>query len=216
MENNNELVLVWNNSTKVNKPIIERRTMENFVQDPSNKNFSFRDEESNLRKTCSSNLDKRPKRNQEIPFNLKLVDDKEWRFETTINYSELEVNNLEKTRKSLNSCKRFRSQLQLDNKNVKDLNKNNHSKTIKCERLEQTGRNRFAIEKLRSYQISKHSGVWEYNPFEKRYMWSDTGSFDPESPGDVRITRHPDAYILSGPTLSTSAYTIHRSQRTSN
>ena len=63
-------------------------------------------------------------------------------------------------------------------------------------------KNRYAIEASRKYKTSHHSGVWEFNNAEGRYMWSDTGSFEYESPGDIVKVHNPDAYIMTGPTLA--------------
>ena len=57
-------------------------------------------------------------------------------------------------------------------------------------------RNRQAIEPSRKYSSYRHSGTWEFNPIEGRFMWSDTGSFIYESRGDVKVTRDPDRYNL--------------------
>lgn len=59
-------------------------------------------------------------------------------------------------------------------------------------------RNRLAIEPSRKYTTFHHSGTWEYNPIEKRHMWSDTGSFVFDSRGDVKLTVNPDAYNVEG------------------
>lgn len=63
-------------------------------------------------------------------------------------------------------------------------------------------RNRYAIEPSLKYTTSKHSGVWELNKLEGRYMWSDTASFEYNSKGDLSKTHNPDAYIFAKPTLS--------------
>jgi len=57
-------------------------------------------------------------------------------------------------------------------------------------------KNRQAIEPSRKYSSYRHSGSWEYNAIERRFMWSDTGSFVYDSRGDVKITRDPDRYNL--------------------
>lgn len=54
--------------------------------------------------------------------------------------------------------------------------------------------NRLAIEPSRKYKVTEHSGKWEYNAIEGRYMWSDTGSFVYESRGDITYIKNPDAY----------------------
>lgn len=63
-------------------------------------------------------------------------------------------------------------------------------------------------QESRVYTVNKHSGTWEYNPFEKRHMWSDTGSFEYESKGDVNIKIDPDAYNYVDPTMKTTVHTI--------
>ena len=60
-------------------------------------------------------------------------------------------------------------------------------------------KNRNAVESSRKYKTNHHSGVWEFNKAEGRYMWSDTGSFVYESKGDIQKTHNPDALNLEGP-----------------
>ena len=62
--------------------------------------------------------------------------------------------------------------------------------------------NRYAIEPSRKFKTTKHSGVWEFNAAEGRHMWSDTGSFDYDSRGDIEELRNPDGYIFSNPTMT--------------
>lgn len=61
-------------------------------------------------------------------------------------------------------------------------------------------KNRQAVERDMRYTTDQHSGVWEYNKIEKKYMWSDTGSFDPYSKGDVLTVHNPHAFNFEGPT----------------
>ena len=65
-------------------------------------------------------------------------------------------------------------------------------------------------QESRIYTVNKHSGTWEYNPIEKRHMWSDTGSFEYESKGDVTIKIDPDAYNYVDPTMNTTVHTVLR------
>ncbi len=77
-------------------------------------------------------------------------------------------------------------------------------------------RNRFALEKLNKQSSHQHSGVWEANKTDGklvnfsffqlivtqhciRFMWSDTGSGDYFSKGDVVRTVNLDAYNFEGP-----------------
>lgn len=62
--------------------------------------------------------------------------------------------------------------------------------------------NHFAIEPSRKYKTTKHSGVWEFNAAEGRCMWSDTGSFEYDSRGDVEETHNPDGYNFSNPAMT--------------
>lgn len=61
--------------------------------------------------------------------------------------------------------------------------------------------NQFAIEPARKFKTTQHSGVWEFNAAEGRCMWSDTGSFEYDSRGDVEILHNPDRYNFSNPTM---------------
>ena len=60
-------------------------------------------------------------------------------------------------------------------------------------------KNRNAVESSRKFKTNHHSGVWEFNKVEGRYMWSDTGSFVYESKGDIQKIHNPDALNLEGP-----------------
>ena len=51
--------------------------------------------------------------------------------------------------------------------------------------------------KTRSFQ---HSGVFEFNGQEGQWMWSDTGSFARDGPGDVVKVKNPHAYNFAAPT----------------
>eukprot|EP00968_Pinguiococcus_pyrenoidosus_P013986 scaffold1272_cov250-Pinguiococcus_pyrenoidosus.AAC.78 len=57
--------------------------------------------------------------------------------------------------------------------------------------------NRIAAEtprKHRKIQTYKHSGIYEWNEQEGTLMWSDTASFEKQSPGDVVKAFHPTAF----------------------
>jgi hypothetical protein len=60
--------------------------------------------------------------------------------------------------------------------------------------------NRQAVEKSTRYKVEEHTGVYEFNKMEGKYMWSDTGSYDFASRGDTIKCYNPDRYNLEGPT----------------
>jgi hypothetical protein len=62
-----------------------------------------------------------------------------------------------------------------------------------------TLKNRFAVEKPVVRLSAEHSGVWEKSKVDGRSMWSDTGSNDFVSAGDIRKTHKCDSYNLVGP-----------------
>lgn len=66
--------------------------------------------------------------------------------------------------------------------------------------------NRESVEPSRKYKTFHHSGVWEYNPQAKEYMWSDTGSNVYESKGDVIKYHNPDRYVLDSMTLGQNRF----------
>lgn len=71
--------------------------------------------------------------------------------------------------------------------------------------------NRFAIERPRLLRSTRHSGVWELNKSEGRFMWSDTGSFEYDSPGDIVQVRNLDRKNYGALTLS--ATSLHAPRR---
>ena len=60
------------------------------------------------------------------------------------------------------------------------------------------------MDKLRTF---KHSGIYGFNEDEGRWMWSDTGSFEKESRGDMVRVTNPNGLNLAAPT---SAVTLQR------
>lgn len=72
-------------------------------------------------------------------------------------------------------------------------------------------KNRYAIETPTLLTITRHSGVWELSKAEGRYMWSDTGSFVYDSPGDIVYVKNLDKKNYGALTLS--ATSIHAPRR---
>jgi len=60
--------------------------------------------------------------------------------------------------------------------------------------------NRLAKEPSKKTRSFQHSGVFEFNKGEGRWMWSDTGSFERQSPGDVVKVHNPNAFNFASPT----------------
>jgi len=61
--------------------------------------------------------------------------------------------------------------------------------------------NRLAKEHSQKARTFAHSGVFEYNKLDDKWMWSDTGSYEKNSTGDVAKVNDPQAYNLEGPSL---------------
>ena len=158
-----------------------------------------------------------------MPIHPNLIDEPLWNSGTTLNPKERDAN-LErmtiasraataKKNRRVGQSTRYKSPYEqsheiMDNvrkmKAAGTFNKEEdhthiHHSTQAKEKL--VFKNRNAVESSRKYATTKHSGVWEYNKEEGRYMWSDTGSFVYESRGDVTQVHNPDALNLEGPTL---------------
>jgi hypothetical protein len=68
---------------------------------------------------------------------------------------------------------------------------------------------KFRPENVRKYGKTQHSGSWEFNAIEGRYMWSDTGSFDYMSKGDICKYENPNSFNYSGPDYRRSVHTLN-------
>ena len=60
--------------------------------------------------------------------------------------------------------------------------------------------NRLAKERSEKYRTFAHSGVYAYNELEGQWMWSDTGSCERESPGDIVKIKNPHGWNFAAPT----------------
>lgn len=60
--------------------------------------------------------------------------------------------------------------------------------------------NRLAKERSEKFRTFQHSGTYGYNELEGQWMWSDTGSCERESPGDIVKVKNPHAYNFASPT----------------
>ena len=71
-------------------------------------------------------------------------------------------------------------------------------------------KNRFAVETPTLLTTTRHSGVWELSKTEGRWMWSDTGSFVYDSPGDIVHVRNLDKKNYGALTLSATSLNAPR------
>lgn len=160
------------------------------------------------------------KRTEEMPVNPKLIGATEWN-NTMVYPPRAQQASLDRmTAKSRQWTKRVNETLGLTKEYVTPIdqvrqlnetlreqkkNKTFSPKKLVSHQAEATvdkisTKNRQANEPSRKYSIYNHSGTWEFNPMEQRYMWSDTGSFVYDSRGDVKRSFDPDRYNLEGPT----------------
>eukprot|EP00946_MAST-07B_sp_MAST-7B-sp1_P002610 g2610.t1 len=51
----------------------------------------------------------------------------------------------------------------------------------------------------RKYKKYSHSGVYEFNKIEQKWMWSDTGGEEKDSKGDIVTVVNPDAWNFASP-----------------
>jgi hypothetical protein len=78
--------------------------------------------------------------------------------------------------------------------------------------------NRLSKEPSTKYRLYSHTGSWSYNAKEGRMMWSDTGSFIFDSPGDHVKVVNPGGYNFASPTVSRGenlGYTVFEIKSTS-
>jgi len=155
------------------------------------------------------------KRALEWPSNPKLKDAEPFNFSTTFTKEEL-LNRNEKLRKdsAKNTQKSFAKGLHLKNGKYKNPIEQFADEQEKKRKMKRDFRynppppvkpslscNRLRKEPEDRYMTFRHSGKWEYNQIEDRYMWSDTGSFEYDSTGDIIRIHNPNAMILAAPTL---------------
>ena len=57
-----------------------------------------------------------------------------------------------------------------------------------------------AKERSEKFRTFAHSGVYAYNELEGQWMWSDTGSCERESPGDIVKIKNPHGWNFAAPT----------------
>ena len=209
----------WDNSIKVDKPLVERRTRENFRLDSSLekfRNYNYRAESIDCLKRKNDNDKIIFKQTQEIPNNIKLIDATPWNFETSYNHKKMDKLNNEKTQRALTSCVSKRSLIKNYTSLIdSSLNKTQTMRKLLLPQPESPEETEIHIPKYNTrsstntYTYTKHSGVWEFNPIAGRMMWSDTGSFVYDSPGDIVLRHDPGAHSFAGPTLSTTCRPSH-------
>ncbi len=156
-----------------------------------------------------------------MPVHPNLEDAEAWHVSTSINTSMVNKQLKTMTEKSLNWTKEVNSSEQMQKKYIgpykasillqNEIRKQkkegvfstdkqvNRPRTVPVDRRKL--RNRFALEKLNKQSEHQHSGVWEQSKIDGRYMWSDTGSSDYFSKGDVVRSVNMDAYNMEGPNM---------------
>lgn len=165
------------------------------------------------------------KRNQEMPVHAKLQEpfSREWNCSTEFVRKDIDKKGEQLTKNAkVNSEKmkttvdkeKFKSPQQLSANLSREVRKQKEAGTFSVhkpvfqvpeEQVDRTGLvNRYAVEPDLSFVTTKHSGVWEKQP-DGRYMWSDTGSYIYDSPGDIVIKHNPDHYNYAKPNLSRPA-----------
>ena len=163
-------------------------------------------------------------RTKEMPTSTKLENAKQWNTSTSQNDSlrtKLFVEKGDRAKK--NSMRVARELNDLDymspikqsaavTKKVREMKRNgtfDYSESLHAtatntrpEQKTPPAKNRFALEPSRKYVHHHHSGVYEFNKTEGKYMWSDTGSYVESDLGDVEKSYNPDGYNFTGPTLA--------------
>jgi hypothetical protein len=157
----------------------------------------------------------RAKRTEEMPVHPNLSDKTKWAQSTIPIASELRANlNRIATGSKANSDKK--------NSRLKDyisVEKREEIKRVKMRELKASGAdiskfimtgkledeplfptyNRMAKEPSLKYKVYSHSGKWEMNEAEGCMMWSDTGSFTKDGPGDLVRVVNKAAFNFASP-----------------
>jgi hypothetical protein len=167
-----------------------------------------------MQKAGSRLLQGQYKRTEEMPVNPKLEGKSEWSKESRASRQEL----ISRAKKQSEASKRssVRGMQSLDPEEYLTPQEKYESfrdgvRTLKTAGLTKgyiaslnakediPKHNRLAKESSSKERTFHHSGVYEYNRTEDLWMWSDTGSFDMEGPGDITRVRDPLAYNLASP-----------------
>jgi hypothetical protein len=162
-------------------------------------------------------LSGKAKRTEEMPVNPKLQDKIRWAQSTVPLAHELRSNlnrimeGSKKNSKNKNAkLKNYVSVVEreaMKRERLREIKKSgaDMSKFIMTGKLEDEPlfptHNRLAKETSQKYRVYSHSGKWEYNEAEGRDMWSDTGSFTKESPGDIVRVINKAGYNFASPTV---------------
>lgn len=166
------------------------------------------------------------KRNQEMPVHPKLQNgfSSDWNCSTEFNRKDIDRHSIKLTEKAkVNSFKKknlvnpetYKNPIKLSAEVSQEVRRQKEEGTFSVKKPvfqaieENVDRkslvNRYAVEPDLSFITTKHSGVWEKQP-DGRYMWSDTGSYVYDSPGDIVIRHNPDRYNYAKPNLSQSKF----------
>ncbi len=157
------------------------------------------------------------KRMEEMPVHPKLSGKEKWAQSTVPLANELRANLNKIATKSQENSKKKNSQL----KNYVSVEKREAMKRARMRELKKSGAdmskfimtgklveeplmptyNRLAKEPSSKFRVYSHSGKWEYNEKEGKHMWSDTGSYTKDSPGDLVHVVNKTGFNFASPTL---------------
>jgi hypothetical protein len=254
----------WKTSTHLNRPMVERRTMENHTKDRS-KNFTYnyraesldylKNEEpvdkptkfhlsKQLESQANDILQKKAsggtvtkgtlKRTEEMPIHPTL-ESATWNSGTVRTVKEHEADLEKITKKAVDACYRRRGDWQSCRRETytsppgisvtfQDQVRQEKQKgafewrtcvararptTSSSVATTVNKKQRFKPENVRQYGKTQHSGTWEFSAVEGRYMWSDTGSFDYHSKGDICKYDNPNSFNYSGPDYRRAVHTLN-------
>ncbi len=252
----------WNVQCKLDRPVMERKSMTNYAKDRSGAmQYNFRAEVNTYPKIVnpidppnkfhvSATLVKDAKtairtmrddriqrgyfcRTAEVPNNPKLDNAIPWNSSTLEDRSLRDKISRQRYAKALNNSKHANYELGFADtyhtpvlrsaritervRKLKHEGKFSPYRSVERPQTEEIDRkglkNRFALEPSRKYKVDSHTGVYEYNAIEKKFMWSDTGSYDFDSKGDREITINPDAMNFAGPTMAPVVGTTGKEKR---
>jgi hypothetical protein len=159
------------------------------------------------------------KRTQEMPVHNRADEVGSWNSSTTITPKDISTGLDRKTKKALSSTSKSTTQLLKSSNYVSPKESVSKLSNLIVEQkrdqffdprlwvnrprvneaevfTKNESYNHEAIEKDFRYKTDSHSGAWQFNESENRFMWSDTGSFKYNSKGDRIHSHNPNGMNL--------------------
>lgn len=141
-----------------------------------------------------------PRRTQELPVHPALEQARPWNGSTMVDAKEFEARCREVTHRAMEFSKRRAQTAGPGGRRV--LLTHRRTKEEDAGQLAikkgQEAYNHLAKTAVTRYRKRWHSGRYEYRESEGRCMWTDTGSFEKDSPGDCTRIVNPYALNLAG------------------